>query len=98
MKRGTNEYISRSVANEFCKAYTRQFGIPASIIDVETEAVDAIIEVGGIIVALELVSYCQQDEYHEVEPADSHVRKRISEARSTAANKTTHIHKGAPVA
>ncbi len=90
MNRKINE--SRSVANEFCKAYTRQFGVPASVIDVETENVDAIIDVGGNTVALELVSYRERDEYHEVEETDSHVKGRISEALAIAAIPPFAIH------
>ncbi len=82
MNRKINE--SRSVANEFCKAYTRQFGVPASVIDVETENVDAIIDVGGNTVALELVSYRERDEYHEVEETDSQVKQRITMEKITA--------------
>lgn len=87
-----HEYESRSVANEFCKGYARQFGVLASVIDVETENVDAIIDVGGVRIALELVSYCQQDEYHEVERADSHARKAVSEALTEANCSPFTIH------
>ena len=84
MNRKTNEDISHRVADEFCKAYTRRFGVPASVIVVEKENVDAIIRVGEVMVPLELVSYRQKDEYHEVEQADSQVREKISGALAIA--------------
>jgi len=82
--RPTKEETSRQVANEFCNAYTKQFGVPASVIDVETENVDAIIRVGEDRIALELVSYRQRDEYHELERADSQVREQISRAQAAS--------------
>ncbi len=73
-----NEDMSRHVASEFCKAYEKQFRVVASVIDVETENVDAIIRVGEVDIAVELVSYRQRDEHHEIEHADSRIKQLIS--------------------
>jgi hypothetical protein len=59
---------------------------------VETENVDAIINVGGVRAALELVSYRQRDEYYEVEPADSRTRELIREALTEANLSQFTIH------
>jgi len=76
--RYTNRQVSHRVATEFCRAYTRQFGMAAQLVEVEKDGVDAIIRVGDVEVALELVSYRQRDEHHEVEPADTKVREEVS--------------------
>lgn len=73
-----NEDISRHVASEFCKAYEKRFGVVASVIDVETENVDAIIRLEEVNIAVELVSYRQRDEHHEIEHADGRIKELVS--------------------
>ncbi len=80
----SNEEISQHVADEFCKAYARQFGVATSVTETETQDVDAIIDIDGVAVALELVSYRQRDDFIEDENADCNAQREISKAFTAA--------------
>ena len=71
---------NRQTAEEFCRAYARQYGTTASVTGVEDNALDALAVVGGREVALELVGYRQRDEHLEAEHGDSIIKERISTA------------------
>jgi hypothetical protein len=74
----TNSQTSCRLADGFCRAFNRSFGASAEVRSVESDGVDAIIEIEGRRIALEFVSYRQQDEFFQDEAADSHVKEAIS--------------------
>ena len=76
------EQTNRRVATEFCNAFQRQFDVAARLVTVgdQTGPPDAVIEIGGERVVLELTGYRQRDEYRELEARESQVRSALADS------------------
>lgn len=88
----SNEQASRRVAEQFCGAYERQYDQKSHVVDVEHDNVDAIIDIAGSQIAIEVTSYVQRDEYYEVESRDSDFKTRLSTRLGEAGLGAFSIH------
>ena len=79
MQRESHEQTNRRVATEFCNAFQRQFDVAARLVTVgdQTGPPDAVIEVGGKSVVLELTGYRQRDEYYQLEELESGAKSLV---------------------
>ena len=82
MQRESHEQTNRRVGTAFCEAFQRQFDRAARLLTVggQTGSPDAVIEVAGKQVVLELAGYRQRDEYHELEVRESEVKSALADS------------------
>lgn len=96
MQRESHKQTNKRVGKVLCNAFQRRFDVTVRLVTAgdQTGSPDAVIEVGGKSVVLELAGYRQRDEYHELEVRESQVRSALLDSlpRSGAPAYTMHIN------